>query len=153
MKPILQALLIADHVYEDRATRKKIIAGVFNGITLTQPNVSVSVDESGKQKTKITSPGLSGSPYAYLNLTELHGTQNFQLRFVSLRNHAVMLSTNISVTSKSPLNMAEVILPLPMLPITGPGAFAVELVWNDEVIGAFRITATAEEASEGRSDD
>ena len=32
--------------------------------------------------------------------------------------------------------MAEVIVPLPMLPMSRPGAYAFEVVWNDEVLGA-----------------
>src|SRR5438477_4215908 len=31
-KPVLQSLILADHVYEDKLTGKRIIAGVFNRI-------------------------------------------------------------------------------------------------------------------------
>jgi hypothetical protein len=36
MKPLLQALLIADHVYEDKVTGKKIVAGIFHRLAITQ---------------------------------------------------------------------------------------------------------------------
>ena len=35
-KPLLQALLLADHVYQDRDTGKKVIAGTFNQLHLTK---------------------------------------------------------------------------------------------------------------------
>src|SRR6478736_1940762 len=31
-RPVLQSLILADHVYEDKLTGKRIIAGVFNRI-------------------------------------------------------------------------------------------------------------------------
>ena len=94
------------------------------------------------------------SPYAYLNLTEIHGSQPLHLRFVSLADHSLLMSADIEVESKSPLNMAEVIVPLPMLPMLRPGAYAFEVVWNEEVLRHFRIAATRREnCGEGHGDE
>ncbi len=38
MKPILQALILADHIYEDKATGKKIVAGIFNRVVVVKKN-------------------------------------------------------------------------------------------------------------------
>ena len=95
MKPILQALLIADHVYEDRTTGKKIIAGVFNPVRTKTSKVSVVVDEAGRQQATVVDPTQAGSPYAYLSLTEIHGSQRLQLRFVSLADHGLLVSADI----------------------------------------------------------
>jgi hypothetical protein len=35
-KPLLQAMLLADHVYQDKDTGKKIIAGTFNSLSISK---------------------------------------------------------------------------------------------------------------------
>lgn len=45
--PILQSLLLADHVYRDQSTGKHVICGVFSTIFFS-PNPPVETPESGK---------------------------------------------------------------------------------------------------------
>ena len=43
-KPVLQSLILADHVYEDKLTGKRIIAGVFNRIIRGASSTSPTSD-------------------------------------------------------------------------------------------------------------
>ena len=44
-QPVLQALVLADHVYQDKVTGKKIIAGTFNRVCFTR--VKRPMDQEG----------------------------------------------------------------------------------------------------------
>ena len=60
--PILQSLLLADHVYRDQATGKHIICGVFSTIYFTKNPPTDKPAESGANPTTggIASPGGTG---------------------------------------------------------------------------------------------
>jgi len=140
VKPILQALVLAERVYEDKSTGTKIICGVFNKLICRQKEKSTSEEE---QALKGASPLVRqvGSPTAYINLTGIHGQTPLELRYVSLKTQEVLFRVEFSVTCNDPLPSIEIILPLPMLPIPHPGVYALELIWNDELVGSCRITA------------
>jgi hypothetical protein len=82
-----------------------------------------------------------GSPWAYISLTEIHGTVPLELRYVDLSDNAVMLRVELPVKSNSPLDTVEVVVQLPVLPMPHPGTYALELLSNEEPLGAHRITA------------
>ena len=46
-KPVLQALLLADHVYQDKDTGKKIIAGTFNSLSISKTKAPPKDAEQG----------------------------------------------------------------------------------------------------------
>ena len=141
MKPILQSLLLADHVYEDKQTGKRIIAGVFNRLFFNKKPPVLNVDDGGKTKTIIQGGMQAGSPYAYLSLTEVPQSQKFVLRFVNLSEDQSLLETIFELQCTDPVATVEIVLPLPKLPITGAGAYALELTLDDgEPIGSLRIS-------------
>lgn len=141
MKPVLQALLVADHVYVDQATGKKIVAGIFHRLCFQKQENPPQVQQQGGQVTIQIGPGgqQAGSPFCYISLTEVHGEQAFELRYVDLANDRVLLATGFTTKSDSPLKTIEVVLPLPRLPVPAAGAFALELLCNNEPIGSHRI--------------
>jgi len=139
MKPILQALLVADRIYEDRATRKKIVAGIFHHIGFIKA-VPVEVVEKDGVKHQFVPGGIhAGSPYAYISLTEIRGTQPFVLRYVRLADETPLFQTEFQIQCDDPLQTVEVVAPLPPLPAVEPGTYALELLWGIEPIGTFRI--------------
>ena len=142
MKPVLQALLVADRVYEDRATGKRIVAGIFDKLSfqkIAQPDAE-NVNEPIGQTRLLLGGGNPGSPYAYISLTAIHGKQRFVVRYVYLNEDRVLFQTGFQVESPSPLETAQIVLPLPTLPIIGAGAYALELLCDDDdPIGSFRI--------------
>ena len=83
MKPVLQSLLLADHVYSDQATGKKIIAGVFNRVQRMKPPPKPPEGEAPRPMP-IPAGGLASTPFVYLALTELRGKSDFILELTDL---------------------------------------------------------------------
>ncbi len=180
-KPVLQALVLADHIYQDKFTGKMVIAGTFNRVVFVRrkaehgapPPAELLPPLDGPQR--LQSPGelpppadgprrrqpsdepppppdlprrlqphevsRAGSPFAYVSLTEVHGTIPLELRYVDLDDNVVVLRTEFSVRSDSPLNTVEVMVQLPPLPTLHPGVFALELLSGNEPLGSHRVTA------------
>lgn len=140
MKPVLQAILVADHVYEDRATGKKIVAGIFHRILVNRRPMEEVVQKADGTKKVLVAGGLhSGSPYAYISLTEVRGPVPFVLRYVFLDEDQVLLETKFTIEARDPLHPVEAVLPLPRLPADRVGTYALELLHEDEPLGMFRI--------------
>jgi hypothetical protein len=146
MIPRVQAILIADHVYEDRATGKKVVAGIFDKLAFIVPEqlqerIAEQLKEKGIEDAGQIVPGgmESGSPTAYIRLTDVRGEQAFVARYVYVNEEQVLFTTSFRINSTDPLQAVDVVLPLPRLPSDKAGTFALELVWNDDVIGSHRI--------------
>jgi hypothetical protein len=92
----------------------------------------------------------AGNPYCYISLTDIRGEQILDLRYVDLSDEKVLIQVGINVRSNDPLETVEIVLPLPPLPTTKAGTFALELLWNDEPLGSHRINVM--EVKEGTSD-
>ena len=140
MKPVLQALLVADRVYEDKATGKRIVAGIFDKLSFQRIHQTEGVRDQGGEKRLVAGGTNPGSPYAYISLTAIHGRQGFQIRYVYLNEDRVLFHAEFEIECPDPLQTVQVVLPLPTLPISGAGAYALELLSDDDApIGAFRI--------------
>lgn len=151
MKPILQAILVADHVYQDKFSGKVIVAGVFNALNLikqptndhnTQQSPIDSEETVGPRKLQPHEVSRAGSPFCYINLTSVRGTLSLEIRFVDLADNAVLLRCNLpEITSDDPLKNHEIVLVLPPLTIPHAGCYALELLLDNELLGSHRITA------------
>lgn len=143
MKPILQALVVADYVYQDRLTGKMVVAGIFHNIQFFSKD-AVQKEAQVRGGMPVMQTGYAtGSPFAYVSLTELRGEYKFNLRYVDLSNESVIFQIGFDVTCQDPLESVEGRIPLPMLPSDKAGTFALELLWNEhEPLGLFRIRVT-----------
>lgn len=123
-KPILQALVLADHVYADAITGKKIIAGVFHNLWAA------------------TFPTKFGRlTWAYVCLTEVQGSVPITLRYTDLRTNEVLLSTRpLTMQSSDPLQSCELLIQVPPFPMPHTGTYVFEVFAGDESIGSLRIT-------------
>lgn len=133
LKPVLQALVLADHVYEDKATGKKIIAGTFNTLLIRR-----------RQRADAARPVMpavqqAGSPYCYISLTDAAGEIPLSLRYVDLSNEQVLFEVKIQVKSDDRLATLELIAPLPTLPTPHEGTYTLELHCGDEPLGSLRV--------------
>lgn len=81
---------------------------------------------------------LTGSPHAYLSVTDVHGEVKLALRYVQLDGNQVMFQTERTLKCDDPLATVEVVVPLPPLPLIS-GVFALEVLCDDELLGAHRI--------------
>lgn len=146
MKPVLQALLLADRIYRD-TTGKHIIAGTFNKLFVVKGAAkpkTVTID--GEEKQVIPGGMQAGSPSAYISLTDIRGKIKCVLRYVDLEHNQALFQTQFSIKCDDPLQTVELVLPLPTLPHV-VGVHALELLCDDEPIGSHRIIV--EELEEG----
>ena len=150
VKPILQALLLADRVYEDKVTGKKVIAGTFNRLLFGKQKRR-EIERDGVKRQMIPGGVHVGSPCVYISLTDIRGTISCVLRYVDLREDQPLLQTEFQIRCDDPLKTVEVILPMPPLPTPKAGIHALELLCDNEPVGSLRITV--EEIKENDDDN
>ena len=108
MKPVLQALLLADHVYEDKSG-KKIIAGTFNRIVFSSKQPIKEIETPDGSKRQVLLGGMqSGSPYVYMSLTDVCEGTRLQLQFVNITKNTALLGTDIEVKCEDRLRTGPV---------------------------------------------
>ena len=141
-KPVLQAMVLADHVYQDKFSGKFIIAGtfsvIFRGQKVAAPNDGPTEIEGDVQKIQ----GLVtevGSPYLYLALTEIHEKVPLKLKLIDLSDASVLLEAEFSVIAQDPTQLTEAILPMPKLPIANFGTYSLDLLHDEETLGTWRL--------------
>lgn len=140
MKPILQALVVADRIYEEK-NGKKIIAGTFNKWIFTKNPPIQKINRPDGTEGQVLIGGMqAGAPFAYLSLTDICNGAKLQCQFVNLTKNAVLFGTELQITIDNRLEMIEVVLPLPMLPITEAGTYALEVLCENELLGSWKIT-------------
>lgn len=138
MKPLLQALLLADRIYQDKAG-KHIIAGTFNKMVFAKGAAKPkTVEIDGEEKTIAPGGMQAGSPYVYISLTEIRGKINCVLRYVNLKQDQALIQTSFSIECDDPLKTVELVIPMPMLPQV-KGVHALELLCDDEPVGSHRV--------------
>ncbi len=152
MKPILQAILVADYVYQDARTGKHVIAGTFTNVALAKnvPFGSQEV-EAGGQTVQFVPTMTAGSPFVYISLTEVRGQLSLVLRYVDLNDNSILFTGSISLACEDPTMIVEFSMPLPTLPIPHSGAYALELLCGDEWLGSHRINVVEANAKGDQS--
>ena len=141
MKPVLQALVLAERVYQD-VSGKKIIAGTFTGVTIVPQKIvdGQEVEAPDGTKARIIPGGThGGSPFAYLSLTDVCEGTKLVLQFVQLAHNRVLLGSEVSIDCHDRLATVELVIPLPMLPFQGAGDYAFEVVCEGDILGSWRI--------------
>lgn len=144
VKPVMQAMILADRIYEDKSTGKKVIAGTFNKLLFGKVPSPQPPDQKGGEEAKpsyIQGGTNAGSPYIYISLTDLHGAVPLVLRYMLLDDDHEFFRCDLQVESNDPLKTIEVVLPLPNLPTPKAGIYAIELWCHDEPLGTLRIVA------------
>lgn len=157
MKPVLQALVVADRVYQD-VTGKKVIAGTFSGFKFsTRPPVAEIARPDGTTQRVLAGGMSAGSPYAYLCLTDVCDETTLLIQFLNLTKNVVLFGTQVTIQNTDRLRNVELVLPLPTLPVSEAGTYALEVLWEGEVLGSWRIIAecldTPKEADENDTTD
>jgi hypothetical protein len=140
-KPVLQAMVLADHVYRDAATGKYLIVGTFGVIWHGEQKLAPPPADSeiaGNRQTFTGTIGRAGSPYLYLALSDVHGRVPLKLRYMNLADSSVLIEGQIEVVSSDPLSMVEASIALPLLPIV-PGNFSLDLMFEGEILGSWRV--------------
>ena len=122
-KPVLKALVLADHLYRDARTGKWIIAGTFTQVMGIKLPIELT------------------SSWVYLSLTDFRGQCQVELEINYDPENRVLARTKpISVQTESPLQTAEVSIPLPKIAFKMPGAYSINVLHDGEILGSHRIT-------------
>jgi hypothetical protein len=138
-KPVLQAMVLADHVYQDRTTGKHIIAGTFTGLFFGSSKVQQADNESDRQD--VTGPITRiGSPCLYIALVEVHGQVPLDLKYIDLSDSSVLFEAQVVVAANDPVAVAEYIIPMPMLPARQAGNYSLDLLHDGEILGSWRVS-------------
>ncbi len=150
-KPVLQAMVLADHVYQDRVTGKFVIAGTFGVIGIQQRELggveaAPAGSEISGERRNITGIAHAGSPYLYVALTEVHGRVPLRLRYVNLADSGVIIEGEVELTSPDPVSVAEYAFQMPPLPVI-VGSYSLDLLYEGELLGSWRVTVASRDAS------
>ena len=163
-KPILQALVLADHIYQDKHSGKMVIAGTFNDVTIYRNELKTYTREiptepgGTSRKHQVTEfppeyVGDAGSPFVYTCLTGIHNSVDLELRFVDLSNNKVLLQADLKVQCDDPVLSVEVGIRLPTrLPTPHEGVYALELLYEEEMLGSWRISAKIEDRTKSKEE-
>jgi len=122
MKPFLNALLLADKVYIDKATNKSVIAGTFGRVWFQ------------------TFPGVHVGSFVYINLSDFQGKHQLAMRFVQLSDgRELAKSSSIDIKQAERLGHHEIAMQLPALSFPHPGKYAIEILWDGEFLGQVKL--------------
>src|SRR5437867_1986037 len=114
MKPVLQALVLADRIYTDRSG-KKIIAGTFDCViigTLKPREVQLP---DGTKLPMLPGGTDAGCPSLYISLTDVVNGTGITVQFVNAAKNESLIHLDFSIKSESRLETHEIVLPLPKL--------------------------------------
>lgn len=151
-KPVLQALVLADRVYQD-VSGKKVICGTFSGIKFSKKPPIAEITRPDGQKQKVLVGGMrGGSPCAYLSLTDVCDGTIIQVQFVSLSKNTVLFGNAITISNVDRLRNVEITMPLPELPIAEAGIYALEVLCEGELLGSWRVVAEDLDAKKERGE-
>src|SRR5207248_4451810 len=93
--------------------------------------------QPGQRVLEIPPTGLqSGSPFAYLSLTEVRGANNFVLELVNLADESQLFRSDLRVDCPDPLLTVEMTVPLPPISPPQAGIYALQLLHNNEILGS-----------------
>lgn len=140
MKPVLQALVLAERVYEDKSG-KKIIAGTFNqiAICLVAPVQLALPDDT--QRLLIPGGTDPGCPVAYISLTDVVDGTELTLQFFNVSKNIAVFQVDIKIEGADRLATIEIIAPLPPIRqfMKEVGVFSFDVVWKGEILGSHRV--------------
>jgi hypothetical protein len=140
MRPVLQALVLADRVYTDQSG-KKIIAGTFNQLMIGKLQVP-TVDTPDGGKRALVPGGLEmGCPWVYISLTDIVDGTEIVLQFLNITKNRPLMQTGFRLDPHDRLATVEIVVPLPPIAnyLEGPGTYSLDVLWGEELLGSHRI--------------
>ncbi len=152
--PVLQAMVLADHIYRD-VSGKHIIAGTFSTILYGKrtPSSVKGPEGADVQGIPLHQVHSVGSPYLYLALVELGTNVPLQLKYVELSDadQKIHFEAKVVVSATDKLTLAEFIIPMPRLPVHGPGAYSLDIYCEGDILGSWRVWVREREAEKLRT--
>ncbi len=130
--PVLQALVLADHIYTEE-NGKRIICGTFSRIFCSQfPTV------------------FNRPTWAFILLADVIGEVELQLCFVHLEEGKILMQSNpIKVRAVDKLTPLDLAIEIPHFPLPVAGVYSFECYANRYMIGSVRLNVAAPETLQG----
>lgn len=145
VSPRIQAMILAEKVYQDVLTKQYVIAGTFNSMKLRKAQPPKE-SATGQRTVSVNDVRRAGNPWLFLSITELQAEVQFTIRIVYLVDNSVLCEANFRLSSEDRLATKELAVPLPSFSFRGAGHYAVEVFAADEMIGTYRVIATQDES-------
>jgi hypothetical protein len=82
-------------------------------------------------------------------VVDVHGQLALQLRYIDLADAKALFEAQVVVAANDPVAVAEYVLPLPPLPADKAGNYSLDLLYQDELLGSWRITVKKLEDTSG----
>jgi hypothetical protein len=153
VKPVLQALLLADQVYQDKTSGKTIVAGIFGVLHKIKKEASPgSESNEGPRRIDPREFRSAGSPSCYISLTSVRGTLPLELRYVDLADNSMLMTLAFEIANSDPVANVEIIVPIPALPTPHGGSYVLELLTENELIGSHRISVIEHVLKDGEGE-
>lgn len=122
-KPILKALILADHVYRDGETGKCVIAGTFDSVHAAK------------------FPTVFPRSWAYIALTEVRPATSVLLSFEDQRMKVLAQSPQLPIQVADPKQTVELVVQLPpRIKIENPGIYRLSVYCEDEMIASHKVS-------------
>jgi hypothetical protein len=139
MKPVLQALVLAERVYHD-ISGKKIIAGTFNQLFLGKAPLTEQMPD-GTKRPSLPGGTDPGCPAAYISLTDVVDGTEITLQMVNISKNAPLFHTSLKISGTNRLGTVEIIAPLPPMStfVREPGTLSLDVLWRGEILGSHRL--------------
>jgi hypothetical protein len=140
MKPILQALVLADKVYEEK-TGKKIIAGTFNRINTGKAQAQQITTPGGTPAVVMQGGTDPGCPWAYLSLTDVFDGTELKVQYNDVSTNAMIFELGVKIQNHDRLATIEIVVPLPHMNnfAPKPGTYSLDVMWKNEILGSHRV--------------
>jgi hypothetical protein len=141
MKPVLQALVLAERIYETKDGRK-IICGTFNRLESGFATPQEIEGPGGGKQVTIAGGTDMGCPSAYVSLTDIVGEITLVFQFVSVSRNVSLFQIEAKVSPLNRLETAEFILDLPPLRdwCREIGVYSLDVLCDNEILGSHRLT-------------
>lgn len=140
MKPILQALVLAERVYEEK-NGKKIIVGTFNKIVFGKIEHREENLPDGNKILVVPGGTDIGCPAIYINLTDVVDGTQITLQFANVTNNEELFGTSFRIEKSDRLSTIEIIAALPPLShcVNEAGTYSLDVIWEGEILGSHRL--------------
>jgi hypothetical protein len=141
VRPILQALVLAERIYTDGVSQKKIICGTFNRITLTRTDLADVQFPDGTKGYTVAGGTDPGCPSVYVSLTDVVDGTEITLQFVNVSKNIVRFEQKCVISRSNRLGVIELALPLPpfQMMMAETGTYSLDVLWKGEILGSHRV--------------
>lgn len=118
-------MVLADHIYTD-VSGKRVICGTISRLHVAEI------------------PCLFGHvTYAFILLADIEGKFKLNLRFVHLKDNAVLLESQpLEFVSQDRLTPMDIVMQVPPFPIIEAGYYSLECWVEDHLVGSVRLQAS-----------